>query len=105
MTWEINLESAGLKMKTFSFILGLLLTTALVSLAEAGSTGNSLVTCAACQAAQVKFDSWDCNMNCDVISSENGEFFKAKLETINFIDFVLKFWDTSPILDFCLHVA
>ena len=72
-------------MKTFSFIQGLLVSSSLVSSTGAGNTGNSLVTCAACQTAQVKFDSWDCNINCDVISSENGVFLRVKLEDIHFI--------------------
>ena len=59
-------------METDRFFLGILYFTFLATTDGTGSTGNSLVTRAACQTAQVKFDSWDCNMKCDVISSENG---------------------------------
>ena len=61
-----------INMNTDRFFLGIFLFTFLASTDGTGSTGNSLVTCAACQTAQVKFDSWDCNVNCDVISSDNG---------------------------------
>ena len=60
------------KLGTVIYIRGLLVISFMSSTDGAGSTGNSLVTCAACQTAQVKFDSRDCNVNCDVISSENG---------------------------------
>ena len=54
------------------FFRGIFLVSFLAWTDRTGSTENSLVTCVACQTAQVKFDSWDCDVNCDVMSSENG---------------------------------
>ena len=39
---------------------------------KAGSTGNSLVNCAACQAVQTQIDNWSCDVNCKVINAQNG---------------------------------
>ena len=61
-----------IKLGTVIYIRGLLAFSFMASTDATGSTENSLVSCAACSAAQIKFDSWDCNMNCDVISSDNG---------------------------------
>ena len=61
-----------IKIQTVDFLGILLVFSLMYSTDGKGTTGNSLVTCAACQAAQVKFDSWDCDVSCDVISSENG---------------------------------
>ena len=61
-----------IKLGAVIYIRSLLAFSLMAGTDETGSTGNSLVTCAACQTAQVKFDSWDCNVNCDVISSDNG---------------------------------
>ena len=60
------------KLVTVIYIRGLLVISFISSTDGTVGTGNSLVTCAACQTAQVNFDSWDCNVNCDVISSDNG---------------------------------
>ena len=72
-----DLEPAGSNIKAFSFIRGLFVTSALVSSTGAGSTGNSLVTCAACQVSEAQFGPWNCQVNCDVVSSENGVFLKC----------------------------
>ena len=37
-------------------------------------TGNSLVTCTACQSVQAQIDNWSCDINCKVASGNNGIF-------------------------------
>ena len=37
-------------------------------------TGNSLVTCAACQTLQAQIDNWSCDINCKVANGNNGIF-------------------------------
>ena len=47
----------NINMEAERFFQGILLLSFLAAADETGSTGNALVTCAACQTAQVKFDS------------------------------------------------
>ena len=44
-----------------------------VTIVEPGNQGNNLVTCATCQALQLQFDSWRCNVNCEVVKGNNGK--------------------------------
>ena len=40
----------------------------------AAETGNSLVTCAACQTLQAQIDDWSCDINCQVANGNNGMY-------------------------------
>ena len=44
----------------------------------AGETGNSLVTCAACQTLQTQIDDWSCDINCRVANGNNGMYVTQK---------------------------
>ena len=72
-----------IKMGKVSYIRHLLVLSLIASTIGTETTGNVLVTCAACQTAQVKFNSWDCEVNCDFISSENGMFFAVTFTTLS----------------------
>ena len=41
---------------------------------RAEETGNSLVTCTACQSVQAQIDNWSCDINCKVANGNNGIF-------------------------------
>ena len=43
-----------------------------INLAQVSETGNSLVTCAACQTLQAQIDNWSCDINCRVANGNNG---------------------------------
>ena len=45
-----------------------------IILAQGAETGNSLVTCAACQTLQAQIDNWSCDINCRVANGNNGKF-------------------------------
>ena len=44
-------------------------------LVQAAQTGNSLVTCAACQGLQAQIDNWSCAINCQVTKGNSGKLF------------------------------
>ena len=50
-------------------------------------TGNSLVSCMACQAVQVR--DWTCDVNCYVTKGSSGKFTGGSLEFTVFLPFVL----------------
>ena len=43
-----------------------------VATTEIGSS-SSVVNCAACRSVQMQVDSWQCKVNCHVISGQNGK--------------------------------
>ena len=45
------------------------------ALIQAAQTGNSLVTCAACQGLQAQIDNWSCDINCQVAKGSSGKLF------------------------------
>ena len=57
---------------------------------QAAETGNSLVTCAACQTLQAQIDNWSCDINCRVANSNNGTFWR--------------FYFRNGIFIHCLHL-
>ena len=47
-------------------------------------TGNSLVTCSACQSVQAQIDNWSCDINCKVANGNNGIF-----DIISYISYII----------------
>ena len=46
---------------------------------QAVETGNSLVTCSACQTIQAQIDNWSCDINCKVANGNNGKYLNLDL--------------------------
>ena len=48
----------------------------MISVIRNEETGNSLVNCAACLSVQTQVDNWSCDVNCKVVNSENGKWWR-----------------------------
>ena len=64
-----------------------------VALVDAGNQGNSLVTCASCQALQLQFNSWKCNVNCEVVRGNNGKNISTLQDRYSLRMFSFKFYN------------
>ena len=49
-----------------------------IALVRGEETGNSLVTCTACQSVQAKIDNWSCDINCQVANGNKGRIYLNK---------------------------
>ena len=58
------------KMRIYS---GILILQSFVINVLSVETGNSLVTCAACQSLQAQINNWSCDINCQVVKGSSGK--------------------------------
>ena len=56
---------------------GILIIQSFVINVLSAQTGNSLVTCAACQGLQAQIDNWSCDINCQVAKGSSGKLSVA----------------------------
>lgn len=68
---NLQLNVLRFQMNLFSFLAMMMMVVVGVN---TESMQNSLVNCAACQTVQLQVDNWSCDVNCQVIQGQNGEY-------------------------------